>query len=65
MRKVNNSTVYVQTLIKHVLEIIRIISNGDHVPLYLTKTLSAVDIPSVREEYKSPSSITIAMPYLF
>ena len=37
-----------KTHIKHILEIVRIIPNGDRVPLYLTKTLGAVDIPLVR-----------------
>ena len=49
----NIYTVHLQALIKHILKVVRIISNGDRVPLYLTKTLGAVDIPSVREEFKS------------
>ena len=38
-----------KTHIKHILEIVTIVPNGDRVPLYLTKTLGAVDIPLVRK----------------
>ena len=52
VRKVYTNTMHLQVVIKHILEFVRIISNGDCVSLYFTKTLGAVDIPSVREKFK-------------
>ena len=52
-KKDGYNVVLLQGHIKHILKVVRIIFNGDRFPLYLTKTLATVDIPSVRGELKS------------